>query len=70
MDNDGMESRIYSTMSTEQGFKLYDLTSRMNKQATQILDGYRKNNVLPIVDNSRELAETVLEFLKVSGWTK
>lgn len=70
MSQEDMQSRVYSTMSTEQGFQLYDLTQKMKFQAEQVKLGYQTDNVVKVVDNAQGLADTVLEFIKVSGWVR
>lgn len=63
MSQEDIESRVYSTMSTEQGFQLYDLTQKMKFQA----ENYQAK---PSYAKADMLADTVLEFLKVSSWTR
>lgn len=65
-----MTSMVYSTTTLDDDKKLYELTTRMKLQASQVKSGYQSNNAVRIVDNAHDLADTVLEFLKVSGWSR
>lgn len=65
-----MTSKVYSTTTLDDDKKLYELTTRMKLQASQVKSGYQSDNVIRIVDNAHDLADTVLEFLKVSGWSR
>lgn len=66
--NDEIESPVYSVTSQEDDKKLYELTVRMKQLATSVkaTDSANGNHVR----DSDELADTVIEFLKVSGWSR
>lgn len=63
---DDMTSKVYSCTDTRD--KQYELTTRMKQLATDYMEltdqGFRAT------DTADDLAKTVLEFLKVSGWTR
>ena len=62
------ESNVYHTTTKEDDSKLYELTVRMKLLATQLRDpngiNYQSNEA------SDELADTVLKFLEISGWSR
>lgn len=62
------ESKVYSTTSVEDDKKLYELTTRMKQQA-DLVKLFSQDPKVSIT-HSEELADTVLEFLKVSGWSR
>lgn len=67
---DSIESPVVQVTSKEADKKLYELSVRMKQLATNIKTGYDINNVVHVVDNAGDLADTVMEFLKVSGWDR
>lgn len=62
-----MESKVYSSNTRDADRQQYELTTRMKLQAENIK---RISGHDDFVDLAGELADTVLEFLKVSGWTR
>lgn len=70
MSQEDMESQVYSVRTTEDDHKLHELTVRMRDLSNKVLFGYAGNNAVVIVDNAKLLADSVEEFLKVSGWTR
>lgn len=62
-------SKVYTATTVDDDKKLYELTTRMKQQAKEITAIGRDHDVY-IADNANDLAETVLEFLKVSGWSR
>lgn len=68
MSYDGMTSKVLSSTPVNTDKKLHELTERMQQLATDYTEltdqGFRATDI------ADELAKTVLEFLKVSGWSR
>lgn len=63
------QSKVYHATSKEDDAKLYELTVKMKLQAEGILN----RSTEPVSSGwiyADELSNTVLEFLKVSGWSR
>lgn len=63
-----MESKVYSALPVEDDHTLHRLTSRMQEQAS-LVKTLAKDPNLSIL-NAEELADTVLAFLRISGWSR
>lgn len=67
--NHEMQSKVYQATPVEDDAKLYELAVKMKQLATEIKNTNRDHDIY-IADTSGDLADTVLEFLKVSGWSR
>lgn len=59
-------SHVYSTTTVDDDKKLYELTVRMKLLANETLNAFNDD----LIQKSTELADTVLEFIKVAGWSR
>lgn len=65
-----MTSKVYSATPVEDDQKLYELATRMKLLADEVKTVNSTTKLNRLLKSGDELADTVLEFLKVSGWSR
>lgn len=63
-------SKVYSATTVDEDKKLYELTTRMGLLANEVKTVNSSTKLNRMLKAGDELADTVLEFLKVSGWSR
>lgn len=64
---DEITSKVYSATNADDDHKLHELSVRMHELAIDIKGA---TSTRELAGNADELADTVLEFLRVAGWSR